>query len=247
MEERTVPTCRVFFEELLKSNFFIKEREEIFLVTPTCARCNRLYGVGEVKGVEKRGKITKIKISDLTATLDIYTDKVLDLGKFMAFVGNLRMRVREGAEKIKGKGVLILVEEAGVVEESVRNNWIVSTARRTLERIELLRSKNPETECTWKEEALKHYAINDDKLDFWANMAINTVKEVWKNYSKASKERVLEVLVEAGKRGVVRTKLVKELRKKGLPEEWVEEVIDELIGEGRCYEPEVGLLKLVDV
>jgi len=247
MEERSplAPTCRVFFEELLKSNFFIKEKEEIFLVTPTCARCNRLYGVGEVKGVEKRGNITKIKVSDHTATLDIYTDKVLGLGKFMAFVGNLRMRVREGTEKIKGKGVLILVEEAGTVEESVRNNWIISTARRTLERIELLRSKN--SECTWKEEALKHYAIDDDKLDFWENMAINTVKEVWKNYSKTTEERVLEVLVDAGKMGVVRTKLVKELKKKGLPEECVEEVIDELIGEGRFYEPEAGLLKLVDV
>jgi RPA family protein len=252
-----IPACRVFFEELLKSDLFVKENEETFLITPTCARCNRLFGVGEVKGVEKRGNITKIKINDLTATLNIYTDKVLGLGKFLAFVGNVHER--GGAGK---KGVLILFEEAEPVDENVRDNWIISTARRTMERVELLRNlslnlslekkalqKKQEkafSESTLKE-ALEHYAIDDDKLDFWGSMTINTVKGVWEHYSKTTKEIVLEALEEAGKSSVGRIKLVKELKKKGLMEEWVEEVIDELIVEGRCYEPEVGVLKLVEV
>ncbi|MCK4475428.1 MAG: hypothetical protein KAU16_01740 [Methanophagales archaeon] len=239
----TDPACRVFFEELLKSDFFVKENEETFLVTPTCARCNRLFGVGEVKEVEKRGNITKIQINDLTATLNIYTDKVISLGnKFLAFVGNLH--VHEGAGK--SKGVLILIEEAGAVGENVRNNWIISTARRTMERIELLREKALPKKH-WLKEALEHYAIDDDKLDFWGDMAINTVKGMWEDYNKTAKEMVLEVLGESGKSSVGRIKLAKELKKKGLMEEWVEEVIDELIGEGRCYEPEVGVLMLVEV
>ncbi len=236
-EQKLKPACRIFFAELLKSDLFVREHGETFLVTPTCAKCNRLFGVGEVKEVEKRGNITKIKISDPTDTLNIYTDKILELDKFMAFVGNLHVRVRE-----KGKGFLILVEEAGAVEEGVRNNWIISTARRTLERIELLRAKEQEK----AKQALEHYAVDDDKLDFWENMAINTVKGVWKDYSKTSEEMVLEVLEEAGRSSVERIKLVKELKRKGLAEEWIEEVIDELIGEGRCYEPEVGVLKLVE-
>ncbi|MCW3134279.1 MAG: hypothetical protein N2V78_08140 [Methanophagales archaeon] len=242
--EPLVPTCRVFFAELLKSDFIIKESEETILITPTCAKCNRLFAVGEVKEVEKRGNVTKIKINDLTATLNVYTDKVLELDKFMAFVGNLHVR----KDARKSKGVLILVEAAGTVEESVRNNWIINTARRTMERIGLLRSKKLEKafyEGTLKE-ALEHYAIDDDKLDFWEDMTINTVKSVWKDYSKTSEEMVLAVLEEGGGSGVGRILLVQELKKKGLTEEWVEEVIDELIGEGRCYEPEVGVLKLVD-
>jgi len=253
-----LPTCRVFFEELLKSDFFVKENGETFLVTPTCARCNRLFGIGEVKEVEKRGNITKIKISDSTATVNIYTDKVLGLGKFMAFVGNLHVRAaraaREGA--VKSENVLILVEEAGTVEENVRNNWIINTARRTLERIELLRKnlslnlsleKKALPKKQWMKEAVEHYAINDDKLDFWGCVALNAVTGVWQNYSKTTKEAVLEVLEESKKSSMKRVKLMEELKKKGLMEEWVEEVIDELVAEGRCYEPEVGVVKVVEV
>jgi RPA family protein len=264
-EPALTATCRVFFDELLKSDFFIKENEETLLVTPTCARCNRLFGVGEVKEVEKRGNITRLKISDPTATLSIYTDKVIGLEstKFLAFLGNLHVRARrEGAEIIKGKGILTLVEEAEPVEETVRNNWIINTARRTLERIEQLRSNlsfegspsiafsNTEKKASpkkqWMKEAMEHYAVEGDKLDFWRNVAINAVKNVWLHYSKTTKGLVLELLEEAEKSSMERVKLTGELKKRGLMEEWVEEVIDELIAEGRCYEPEVEVVKVVE-
>lgn len=250
-----VPTRRVFFEELLKSDFFIKENGTTFLVTPTCARCNRLFAVGEVKEVEKRGNIARIKMNDLTATLNIYTNKVIQLGTFMnanaeekraflAFIGNLHMR--EGAGK--RKSVIILAEEVETVEESVRNSWIINTAWRTMERIEALRlnsslKREGLSESTLKE-ALEHYAIDDDEL---ASMAINAVKGVWQDYSKTTGEMILETLKNAEKRSMGRGELMKELQKKGLKEEWVEEIIDEFIVEGRCYEPEVGVLKVVEV
>ena len=268
-------TSRIFFGELLKSDLFIKENGATFLVTPTCAICNRLFGVGEVKEMEKRGNITKIKISDSTGTLNIYTDKVIKLksNKFLAFVGNLHMRVSEGAGEIKSKGViegageikskgvLILVEEAGAVEENVRNNWIINTARRTMERIELLRNLSLEGQgyliasCAadakplpkkqWLNEAREHYAIDDIKQDFWETVAINAVKRMYQYYSKTTKEMVLDLLV-GSETGMERVRLTKELKKSGLMEELVEEVIDELIADGRCYEPEVGVLKVVE-
>jgi len=258
------PTCRVFFDELLKSDFIVKEHGVTYLISPTCARCSRLFGVGEIKEVEKRGNITKIKISDPTDTLDIYTDKaLLDLKppKYLAFVAYLRPRLHAhahaGKNKGRGKSVLALVEEAGVVDENVRSNWILNTGRRTMERIEVLRKALPEkqgkefSESTWKQakqakQAMEHYAIDNDKLDFWENRAINAVKGVWQHYSKTTNEMVLEVLDESGKSSVERIKLTEELKKRGLMEEWIEEVIDELIVEGRCYEPEVGMLKVVE-
>jgi len=258
------PTCRIFFDELLKSDCFVEEHGETHLVTPTCARCNRLFGVGEIKKVEKRGNITKIKISDPTATFGIYTDKALlnlKPKEYLAFVAYLRPRLHAhahahaGKNKGRGKSVLALVEEAGVVDENVRSNWILNTGRRTMERIEVLRKALPEkqgkefSESTWKQakqakQAMEHYAIDNDKLDFWENRAINAVKGVWQHYSKTTNEMVLEVLDESGKSSVERIKLTEELKKRGLMEEWIEEVIDELIVEGRCYEPEVGMLKV---
>ncbi len=256
-----VPTSRVFFEELLKSDFFLEENGTTFLVTPTCARCNRLFGVGEVKEVEKRGNIVRIKINDLTATLNIYTNKVIQLGTFMnvdaeekrafmAFIGNLH--VREGAGK--RKSVIMLAEEVEAVGESVRNSWIINTAWRTMERIEPLRlnvslkmeNKELSESAFAFKEALEHYAIDDDKLDALGSMAINAVKGMWQDYSKTTGEMILETLNNAEKRSMGRGKLMKELKKKGLKEEWVEEIIDEFIVEGRCYEPEVGVLKVVE-
>ncbi|HJH27176.1 MAG TPA: hypothetical protein C5S37_10535 [Methanophagales archaeon] len=247
----------------MKSDFLVEEHGETYLVTPTCARCNRLFGVGEIKEVEKRGNITKIKISDPTATFDIYTDKaLLDLKpkKNLAFVAYLRPRLRvhthAGKNKGKGKGVLTLVEEAGVVDENVRTNWILNTGRRTMERIEVLRKALPEkqgkefSESTWKQakQAMEHYAIDDDKLNYWQGRAIDAAKDAWQRHGKKAKEMVLDIL-EPGvseKSSVERIKLTEELKKRGLMEEWIEEVIDELIVEGRCYEPEVGMLKVVE-
>lgn len=255
---RSRVTCRVFFKELLKSNLIVNtgEGEGSILATPSCARCHRLFGVGEVKEVEKRGIITKIKLNDTTAALNIYTDKELQCKTelFLAFIGNLHLR--EG--RTKGGGFIIIVEEAGVVEEDVRNNWIVSTARRTMERIELLRgfsfdwdtitSSNAEKNALpgeqWMWEAVKHYAIDGEKLDALAGMAINAVMGVRRYYSKTIKEMVLEMVEPTSSMG--RDKLRGELEKRGVAAgEWIEEVIEELIAEGRCYEPEVGVLKVV--
>jgi hypothetical protein len=152
-----------------------------------------------------------------------------------------------------------LVEEAGVVDENVRTNWILNTGRRTMERIEVLRKnislekkalpKEQEkvfSESTLKE-AMEHYAIDDDKLNYWQGRAIDAVNDVWQRHGKTAKEMVLDMLEPGvlGESSVERIKLTEELKKRGLMEEWVGEVIDELIVEGRCYEPEVGMLKVV--
>ncbi len=94
-------------------------------------------------------------------------------------------------------------------------------------------------------EAMQHYAIDDDNLNALADMAINAVKGVWQYYSKTTKEMVLDALKAADKGRMERMKITNELENRGLAEEWIEEVIEELIAEGRCYEPEEGFLKVV--
>lgn len=244
------PTCRLFFKELLQSDFFVKENGASILITPTCARCDTAFGIGEVKEVERRGTITKITINDLTAAINVYTDKGIGLEskKCLAFLGSLRARRRrrEGA----GKGALVLVKEAEPVDEQVRSNWVLTTARRTMVRIELLRHRALEEETQpdeqWLKEAIEHYAIDDDTLAFWASVAVNAVKEVWQHYGKTAKEMVLAVLEESGG-SMERVTLTRELKKRGLMEERVEEEIDALIAEGRCHEPAVGVVKVVAV
>jgi len=255
LKHALVPTCRVFFDEFLKSDFIVQENGMKVLVTPTCARCDRLFGVGEVKEVETRGNIAQIKLTDLTASLTIYTNKAIHVEgvkanteekkTFLAFLCNVH--VREGA----GKRNILLAEEVETVEERVRNGWILTTAWRTMERIELLRSaissKNQEQENVFSDnlkEALAHYAIDNDKLDTFAGTAINAVKSMWQVYHTTTKEMIVETIKKAEKSGIVREKLVRALNTKGLKEEWIEEVIDELILDGQCYETDSGVFKL---
>lgn len=250
-----VPTCRVFFEEFLKSDFIVQENGMMVLVTPTCARCKRLFGVGEVKEVETRGNIARIKLTDLTVPITIYTNKSIHVEgvktnteekkTYLAFLGNLH--VREGA----GKRNILLAEEVGTVEERVRNVWILTTAWGTMERIELLRatisSKKEEgvlLDTVILKEALAHYAIDNDKLDTFAGTAINAVKSMWQHYHTTTKGLILTTIKKTEKSGIVREKLAQALNTKGLKNAWVEEVIDELIMEERCYETDSGVLKL---
>jgi RPA family protein len=256
-----VPTRRVFFEEFLQSDFYIQEDGMTFLVTPTCAKCYRLFGVGEVQEVERRGNITRIKLDDLTATLNIYTNKTTQIDgvkkanagekkTFLAFIGNVH--IRAGA----GKRNIILAEEVGAIDERVRDDWILNTAWRTMERIELLRSvisskKKQEEVFSDKiivKEALEHYALDNDKRDALANTAINAVTSLWQHYHTTTKEMILEEVKKAEKigMGMEREKLVQALKNKGLNEEWVEEVIDELIMEGWCYESDSGVLIVLE-
>lgn len=193
-------TCRVFFDEFLRSDLFMQEDERALplLVTPTSARCKRLFGVGEVKGVETRGKISQLKVTDSTATLDIYTNRTIWLGegevkrdsialggeRFTAFIGNVQVR-----DSVK----FILAEEIGAVGVDVRDCWILNTAYRTMERIEQLRInlRNSSLQEKYKEKSEKllpdqvflkdtreHYALNEEKLDLFACTVVNIVERI---------------------------------------------------------------------
>jgi RPA family protein len=256
-----VPTRRVFFEEFLQSDFFMQEDGMTFLVTPTCAKCYRLFGIGEVQEVEIRGNIARIKINDSTATLNIYTNKAIHVEgvkkakageekTFLAFLGNVRVRAGAGAGA--GKRNILLAEEVGTVDERVRADWVLNTAWRTMERVELIRStisskkkqENVFSDKAILKEALEYYALDNDKLDALANMTINAVKSLWQRYHTTTKEMIIELVKKAEKvgRGMEREKLAQALKSRGLDEAWVEEVTDELIMEGRCYEADGGVL-----
>ncbi len=262
MQSKTVnhaiePTCRVFFAELLQSDFLVPENEMTFLITPTCAKCNRFFGVGEVQDAEIRGNISRIKLNDSTATLTIFTNKPIQFGNtlkatqkeketFIAFIGNVHARESAGTSK----RFIILADDVGAVEARIRSRWILATAKRTMERIELIRSiisskKGGETaflDTATFDETLEHYALDNDKLDALANMAINAVTSLWQHYHTTTKEEIVALIKKAGMRGMERAKIVRTLKTKGLNEALMEEVIDELIVEGQCYETEGGVI-----
>ncbi len=222
--------CRVFFRELAVSDLIVGDT----VVTPTCARCSTLFGVGELEEMEKRGRITRLMIHDSTGSLSIYTDADITLEPhvLLAFIGEVPVRH-------SGKGFFILCRNIREVATIVRENWILSTAIRTVERADLLRASDDIPE--WKRRALEHYG--DAKVDECVNGAVEAVQRLWQHYNMTAKDIILDFLSRAGT--ATRERLMEELNAKGLEGAWIEDVIDELIAEARCYEPELGSLALV--
>ncbi|MHC1636046.1 MAG: hypothetical protein ACXQTS_05440 [Candidatus Methanospirareceae archaeon] len=237
------PSCRVFIAELLKSDFYFKEGEDLFIITPTCAICGKFFGIAKIEVRGRRNDLFKLDIMDYTASIEGYTRKSLPEAGILAFLGKLQ---------VYNKNVTILVEEVRIAGEIERDIYTISTARRTLERIErmyrLLKVKEEGWhggKSEWIKKAFEHYSINEERLEGIRNKVIEVVKDIEERYSRRVEEMVIEEL-KRGKREIEMEELKRILRGKGIRGEWVEEIIGEIIEEGRCYEPEVGKIKIVE-
>lgn len=248
------PTAaRVFFDELTKSDLLLTVAGVPVLITPTAACCHRLFAVGTLEAIERRGKITRLHLTDTTGPLTLYTKQripderveVDEKSTHIAFLGTVHPREVSG----KGKRAVILADQLGVVTERVRTLGILMTAKRTMERIEELRAAlhaatNGEPAGAAQrvaKEAIVHYALDHERLDALARVAVNAVNRAWEGYRAATRTMILEML--QSERGMERAKVMSALQSRGYPAAWGEAVIEELIMDGQCSESESGLLR----
>ena len=151
MIEREVAR-RVFAHEFNHSDYFFHEGDERspnYLLTPTGAKINRLYIVGVLTEFDNIGveeDMWRGRVSDPTGAFTIYAGQYqpeaalflsrLDIPSFVAMVGKARTFEPE-------KGTLytsMRPEELNISDGSIRDRWIVDTARLTFERIRLVRA-----------------------------------------------------------------------------------------------------------
>ncbi|MCK5217483.1 MAG: DNA-binding protein [Methanosarcinales archaeon] len=150
MIEREV-AWRVFAYEFNSSDFFFHEGDERspnYLVTPTGARINRLYIVGvftEIDNIKSEEDMFRARISDPTGTFTIYAGQYqpeaalflsgVDIPSFTSVTGKARIYEPE-------KGTVytsVRPEELFITNSSIRDRWVVDTARLSFERIQLVR------------------------------------------------------------------------------------------------------------
>jgi RPA family protein len=255
-QEVTLPcptAVRVFFDELAKSDLVLTVAGVPALVTPTAACCHRLFAVGTLEAIERRGRITRLQLTDTTGSLTLYTKQsspddraeVVERGTPIAFLGTVHPREVPG----KGQRAVILADQLAVVAERVRTAAILMTAKRTMERIEELRAAlhaatNGEHAGPGErvaKEAIVHYALDHERLDALAHMAITAVKRAWEGYRTATRALIVELL--RSERGMERAKVMSALQARGYPTAWVEAMIEELIMDGQCSERESGLVR----
>ncbi|MEM2924346.1 MAG: DNA-binding protein [Methanocellales archaeon] len=171
---------RVFAREFSDSNLIFKESEDqyspIYLLTPTGAKCNRLFIIGTLLEKENISSDSwRARIADPTGAFTIHAGQYqpeaaqalakLNPPCFIAVVGKPAFYKTENGEVIT-----IRPEVIQAVEESARDIWVFDTAKQTLERIFNSNS----------EEALKakqHYNCELEQYKQMVQIALESLKK----------------------------------------------------------------------
>ena len=309
----------MFAYELNKSTLQVKEDDESspsYVISPTGAKINRIFVVGvltEVENVRSSEDLWRARIADPTGTFTVYAGKYqpeaaaflaqAEVPQFVAVLGRARLYTREETSYVS-----IWSKEINPTTETARNNWVITTAERTLDRVEALKialsaglqSNTLSTKLLDSDvnavlaDGITRAVLSYNGSDVIADIvpviasAIEAVVEA-REFTPANvdpqraratddaviseseqgheqtdgaattredsvataalaknKEHVLFKMneLDAGS-GVPYDRLIETLEAQGLDEDDVEEAVQELMDEGKCYEPKIGILKLI--
>jgi hypothetical protein len=146
---------RLYAKELSYSTLFFKELEDTYapqyLLTPTGAKCNRVFIVGTLTEKENVGVDSdywRARVVDPTGVFPIYAGQyqqeavsqlsVINVPAFVAVIGKLNI-FHTNAGPVR---VSIRPEFINVVDSKTRDRWVLETADMTLQRIERLKREN---------------------------------------------------------------------------------------------------------
>ncbi len=149
---------RIFAEELKNSNYSFRDGEDqhqyapSYLLTPTGAKCNRVFVVGTITEKDDIGSDTEYwrgRVVDPTGSILIYAGQYqpeaaqilacMETPSYVAVVGKPNLYQTDDGNII----ISLRAESIQRVDENTRNRWIIDTARCTLERLEALKNASP--------------------------------------------------------------------------------------------------------
>ena len=154
---------RIFAEELKSSNYSFRDGEDqhqyapSYLLTPTGAKCNRVFVVGTLTEKDDIGGDTEYwrgRVVDPTGSILIYAGQYqpeaaqilanMEAPSFVAVVGKPNLYQTDDGNII----ISLRAESIQRVDENTRNQWIIDTARRTLERLGAMKNARPVPESS---------------------------------------------------------------------------------------------------
>lgn len=249
------------------------------LISPLGLILNRVFAVGvltELDSIGTQNEMWKARIVDPTGAFTVYAGQfqpdasiffsTVQVPAFIALTGKARIYEPEPGSVF----VSIRAEEANVVDEEIRNRWVVDTAEQTVDRLEAF---SDALASGYRGETLREYLLEkgiSEELAEGISIALErerspqefakqlkaSIREGLKALNLESedtveakadqKEFVLELLREmGGGKGVDYASFVNAAVSRGVPEEVVEEVVRSLLAGGQCYEPKIGIIRLV--
>lgn len=262
---------RSFSFEINEANYKVEggrgeEKKPNYVLLPTGVFANRIFFVGTLIETEVRENGIKAYLSDPTGTLNVFSGKFTP--EATSFLSNVEfpcycaMVAKLGVFQTSDGANIISVrpERIGKSSEALRDYWILTTAKHTLERLDAIKAaKESGSSIKGINEALEHYDID---LERYYNMVFSAIKylipasgervvenEVMGSEEKEKgeeKEKIRKKLIEVlqtHEDGMSYEDLVKEIKESD--EGSIEETLNRLMGEGLVYEPVLGKIKLI--
>jgi RPA family protein len=249
------------------------------LISPLGLILNRVFIVGvltELDSIGTQNEMWKARIVDPTGAFTVYAGQfqpdasiffsTVKVPAFIALTGKARIYEPEPGSVF----ISIRAEEANVVDEDIRNRWVVDTAEQAVDRLEAF---SDALASGYRGETLREYLLErgvSEELAEGISIALErdsfprefakqlraSIREGLRVLSLESedtaesrvdqKEFVLELLREmGGNKGIDYSAFVDSAVSRGIPEDVVEDVVRSLLAGGQCYEPKIGIIRLV--
>ncbi|MFP4654601.1 MAG: RPA family protein [Methanohalobium sp.] len=190
----------------------------------------------------------------------------LEVPAYVAIVGKARAYIPENGSVY----VSVRPEEINLVESSIRDQWLVDTAELTLDRIDtylmafstglkgsdlydylVQNDVSPEL-ADGITLSLGYYQTDENYIEELKTAVRNCLElvEVGTSESSENEPDIEEFLVEIMReldegKGVDYGALIDLAQERGVSEKTVEDVVGSMLSNGKCYEPRIGIIKMV--
>ncbi len=228
-------------------------RDGSYVVTPTGAWCRRLFIVGALTERRGSGEIVQARIADPTGTFRVSADwQSPDAVETLGCIEPPAFVAVTGRAALTGTGerahATVDAEAINVVDRTVRDIWVLSTAGATLDRLEALRDGDGERAAA----AVRLYGTTAEDIREVAAMVRTALASVRPDLAVGEIAPVVgrDLLFAAieeggGARGIGFDDAVAAGVRSGLSAREARTALEELLAAGECYQPASGMIKLI--
>ena len=250
---------RLFAGEFSQSTLTVPgedDKSAAWVMTPSGAFCREVFLAGALVEVREHGDILTARVADPTGGFDLVCGgsntslsesiRKIPRPSFVSVSGRAQLYRREGKHVLT-----IRPDQVHVIDRGIRDKWIITTARATLARLDLMNQVLKGT-CTDSRmiRACSHYSLTTEDLNKFAGLVSSALSSV--RPSQETEETVhtdprilvMEYIHTAtGPRGVAVEDILEMARQRAIPPELVLAAIESLIVEDECYQPQKGYVK----
>jgi hypothetical protein len=250
---------RLFAGEFNQSTLTVPgedDKSAAWVVTPFGTSCRLVFLAGALVEVQEQGDMLSARLADPTGGFDLVLG-----GNNTPCAGSIRkipcpsfisVSGRAQLYRWDGKPVLtIRPDQVQVIDRRIRDQWVITTASSTLARLEAMHLALQGT-CTDKRilRVCSHYCLTPGDLRRLAEMvagALSSVRpstETERAVQTDPRDMIMEYIRTAsGPRGVAVEEIIEMARLRAVSSEAVLTVIESLIVEDECYQPQKGYVK----